>query len=137
MARSAYVENRQGERCAHEDHRRPAWELREHVGRCARTECGLRTLATKGACEVSRAALLQQDDSNQKQADDEMNTETEEEENCIASAAFQDPSGLTGSANSLVRRRGLEPLCLAALAPQASASANFATSARGEPIEYT
>ena len=28
----------------------------------------------------------------------------------------------------LVRRRGLEPLCLAALAPQASASANFATS---------
>ena len=30
----------------------------------------------------------------------------------------------------LVRRRGLEPLCLAALAPQASASANFATSAR-------
>jgi hypothetical protein len=29
----------------------------------------------------------------------------------------------------LVRRRGLEPLCLAALAPQASASANFATSA--------
>jgi hypothetical protein len=30
---------------------------------------------------------------------------------------------------SLVRRRGLEPLCLAALAPQASASANFATSA--------
>jgi hypothetical protein len=28
-----------------------------------------------------------------------------------------------------VRRRGLEPLCLAALAPQASASANFATSA--------
>ena len=31
----------------------------------------------------------------------------------------------------LVRRRGLEPLCLAALAPQASASANFATSAWG------
>ena len=30
----------------------------------------------------------------------------------------------------LVRRRGLEPLCLAALAPQASASANFATSAK-------
>src|SRR5258708_17663510 len=29
----------------------------------------------------------------------------------------------------LVRRRGLEPLCLAALAPQASASANFAASA--------
>ncbi len=28
-----------------------------------------------------------------------------------------------------MRRRGLEPLCLAALAPQASASANFATSA--------
>src|ERR1700733_11951228 len=29
----------------------------------------------------------------------------------------------------LVRRRGLEPLCLAAQAPQACASANFATSA--------
>ncbi len=29
----------------------------------------------------------------------------------------------------LVRGGGLEPLCLAALAPQASASANFATSA--------
>jgi hypothetical protein len=37
----------------------------------------------------------------------------------------------------MVRRRGLEPLCLAALAPQASASANFATSARGEPIKYS
>ena len=33
----------------------------------------------------------------------------------------------------MVRRRGLEPLCLAALAPQASASANFATSARSLP----
>lgn len=29
----------------------------------------------------------------------------------------------------MVRRRGLEPLCLAAQAPQACASANFATSA--------
>ena len=35
----------------------------------------------------------------------------------------------------LVRRRGLEPLCLAAQAPQACASANFATSA-GEPSKY-
>jgi hypothetical protein len=34
---------------------------------------------------------------------------------------------------SVVRRRGLEPLCLAALAPQASASANFATSAGSLP----
>jgi hypothetical protein len=32
-----------------------------------------------------------------------------------------------------VRRRGLEPLCLAALAPKASASANFATSALFKP----
>ena len=35
----------------------------------------------------------------------------------------------------LVRRRGLEPLCLAALAPQASASANFATSATSQSHE--
>src|ERR1700760_533821 len=38
--------------------------------------------------------------------------------------------GLLGvSMCGLVRRRGLEPLCLAALPPQGSASANFATSA--------
>jgi hypothetical protein len=37
----------------------------------------------------------------------------------------------------LVRRRGLEPLCLAAQAPQACASANFATSALGQPTKYT
>jgi len=91
MARSAYVENRQGERCAHEDHRRPACELREHVGRCARTECGLRTLATKGACEVSRAALLQQDDSNQKQADDDMDHDDEVEENLHCFSCFPRP----------------------------------------------
>ncbi len=39
------------------------------------------------------------------------------------------------SAFGLVRRRGLEPLCLAALAPQASASANFATSALNPAYE--
>lgn len=39
--------------------------------------------------------------------------------------------------SELVRRRGLEPLCrFRAPAPQAGASANFATSARGELSEY-
>ena len=37
----------------------------------------------------------------------------------------------------LVRRRGLEPLCLAAQAPQACASANFATSALRQPMKYS
>ncbi len=40
-----------------------------------------------------------------------------------------------GQPFGLVRRRGLEPLCLAALAPQASASANFATSALNPAYE--
>src|SRR5579863_4642384 len=44
-------------------------------------------------------------------------------------------SRLARTGRSLVRRRGLEPLCLAALAPQASASANFATSA-GRTCKY-
>lgn len=36
-----------------------------------------------------------------------------------------------------MRKRGFEPLRLAAQAPQACASANFATSAMGQLIEYT
>ena len=91
MARPANVENRQSERCAHEDDCRPRGEPREHVGRCPGTESGLRTLAAKGACEVSGAALLQQDDSNEKQADDDMDHDDEIEENLHCFSCFPRP----------------------------------------------
>ena len=42
----------------------------EQVGCAARAEGSLRTLAAEGAGEIGRFALLQQDDTNQKERDD-------------------------------------------------------------------
>ena len=129
MARSAHIKNRERKRRAHEDDCRPGREPCEHVGGSAGAEGGLRTLTSKGAGEIGRAALLQQNNSDEKQAHDDMKDDNKIEENLHCFSCFPGPIRLHRTGELLVRRRGLEPLCLAALAPQASASANFATSA--------
>ena len=63
---------------------------------------------------------LEEDNANEEHTDDDV--DDDEKYDHFRGGSFK---GL----EILVRRRGLEPLCLAALAPQASASANFATSA--------
>ena len=109
---------------AHENNRRPGGETGEQVGCAAGAEGGLRSLAAEGAGEIRGLALLQQDDTNQKERNDDMDDDEQNEHGKAETLVEPEWVGL-------VRRRGLEPLCLAALAPQASASANFATSARG------
>ncbi len=126
---SAHIHHGERERRAHKDHSGPCGEAGEHVGCGAGTEGCLRALAAESACEIGGTALLEEHHSNQKKADDDVHDDDEVEENLHCFSCFPGLIRWTESANSLVRRRGLEPLCLAALAPQASASANFATSA--------
>src|ERR1035441_2119916 len=64
----ALVEDGQTDGSAHEDDRRPGGEPGEDVGRGAGAESGLRTLAAEGACQVGRAALLQEDNADEKEA---------------------------------------------------------------------
>ena len=80
MVGASHVEDCQGQRCAHEDYRRPGGEAREHIGGGAGTKGGLRALAAEGACEVSRAALLQEDNTDQKQADHDVDDDDEVKE---------------------------------------------------------
>jgi len=56
----------------HEEHGSPGGELGEQVGRTAGTEGGLRTLAAKGAGEVGGLALLQKNDSDEEEANYDM-----------------------------------------------------------------
>ena len=90
----------------------------------------MRTLAAKGAGKIGRAALLQQDDADKKEANDDVHDDDEIE---VKSAFFK---LLSRSDRFLPGRRmiwcgggDLNPYAFTALAPQASASANFATSA--------
>ena len=76
-AAGANVEDSQADRSDHEDDCRPGGEPREDVGRGARAESGLGALTTEGTSEVSRAALLQQDDADQKEAHDDVQGDNE------------------------------------------------------------
>ena len=51
----------------YEEDRRPGGELGEEVGCSARSEGGLRSLAAKGSGEVGGFALLEEDDSDDKE----------------------------------------------------------------------
>ncbi len=65
----------------HEEDGRPGGELGEEVGGSAWAEGGLRPLPAEGAGKISRAALLQQDDSDKNQAHDYVNNDYEPEQN--------------------------------------------------------
>jgi hypothetical protein len=85
---------RQRQGCTHEDDCRPCGEPREHVGGSARAKGGLRTLASKGAGKIGRAALLQQNNSDEKQAHDDMKDDNKVEKNLHCFSCFQKPSRL-------------------------------------------
>ena len=57
----------------HEDDRRVGSELGEEIGGAARSEGGLRSLATEGAREVGGFTLLQENYANEKETDDNVN----------------------------------------------------------------
>jgi hypothetical protein len=78
---AASVEDGQRQRGAHEDDGGPGGEAREHIGRGAGSEGGLRALAAEGAGEIGRAALLDEDDSDEEQTHDDVEDDDEVEEN--------------------------------------------------------
>lgn len=80
-AGGAHEQHHQTDRSAHEDHCRPSGQPGEHVGRGARTEGGLRTLSAKCSGKIGRAALLQQNHANQKEAHNHVHDNHEIEEN--------------------------------------------------------
>src|ERR1700676_5349420 len=84
-----HVKNGEAERRDHEDDGAPGGEAGEQVGGSAGTKCGLRTLASKGAGQVGGTALLQQDNTNQKHAHDDVYGDDEIEENIHSWAAFR------------------------------------------------
>ena len=88
VAVRTHVKDRQAERGDHEDDRRPGGQPGEYVSRGAGTEGGLRTLSAEGAGEVSRAALLQQNDTNEKQAHDHVEGDDDVEENLHVLSCF-------------------------------------------------
>jgi hypothetical protein len=100
----------------HEDDRGVGGELGEEVGRAARAEGRLGALTAEGSGEVGGLALLEEDDANDEERDDDVkgNEKTDQHSACN----LLDPEKRSGKMLGLVRRRGLEPLCLAALAPQ-------------------
>jgi hypothetical protein len=61
-------ENREPDRCQHEDHRGPSRHLRQQVGGAARSEGCLRALSAKGAGKIRALALLQKNDGDEEDA---------------------------------------------------------------------
>ncbi len=80
-ALSADVEDNQSDRGAHEDDCRPGGEAGKHVGRGAGSKGGLRTLTTEGAGQISRTALLKENNANQEETHDDVDNDHEVEEN--------------------------------------------------------
>jgi hypothetical protein len=62
--------NRETDGGEHEDDRRVGRELGEQIGRAAGTESGLRTGTTESAGEVGGLALLQQNYTDEEEAND-------------------------------------------------------------------
>src|SRR5271170_4886353 len=127
VAAGAREQDGEADGAAHKDDGGVGGQLGEEVGCAAGAEGRLRALTAEGTGEVGRFALLEKDDADEKERDDYVqdNEKNEHREAYDLLVRRRIPEKMCG----LVRRRGLEPLCLAALAPQASASANFATSA--------
>src|SRR5262249_37088954 len=63
-------QNRQRQRCDHEDDRCGCRGFAQQRRSAARTKSGLAAAATEGAGPVGRVALLQEHDQNQKNAND-------------------------------------------------------------------
>jgi hypothetical protein len=108
----AVVKDDQSDGGAHEDDGRPGGEAREHVGGGAGSEGGLRALSTEGAGEVGRAALLDEDNTDQEEAHDQVNYNENIKENLhliLLSKSVRWPDLSCRDVperRSLVRRRG-------------------------------
>jgi hypothetical protein len=111
----------------HEDDGGVGGELGEEVGGAARAEGGLRALAAEGSGEVGGFAGLEQDDSDEEEADDDVEEDEKiDHRECGGPLYFVDstdrwlqkkvPVAWTGAFGA---EGGSELLCLAALAPQA------------------
>jgi len=83
-----HIENREADRREHEYDRGPGGEASEHVGRGAWPECGLGALATECAGKIGRAALLEQDYTDEEQAHDYVEGDDEVEKNLHAFNCF-------------------------------------------------
>jgi hypothetical protein len=105
-ATGALIEDNQAEGSAHEDDGGPGGEPGKDVGRGAGSEGGLRALTAEGACEIGRAALLQQDDADQKEAHNDVEDDNENQNNLHFPICFRSVP-LPGTEETLVRRRGL------------------------------
>ena len=77
----AHVEDGEAERGHHENDCRPGGEAGEHVGGGAGAEGGLRTLSAEGSGEIGRAALLEEHDSDEEEADDDVDGDDEVKKN--------------------------------------------------------
>jgi hypothetical protein len=77
----AVVKDGEGDRRDHEDYCRPGSQPGEDIGRGARPEGGLRTLAAESTGEVGGTALLEQDDTDQKDTHENVDDDDKIEEN--------------------------------------------------------
>jgi hypothetical protein len=68
----------------HEEDGRPGGELGEKIGCSARSEGGLRSLATEGSSEVGGLALLEQDDADEEERDENVqDNEKNDHRDCL------------------------------------------------------
>lgn len=102
----------------HEDDGAPGGDTGEQVGGGARSEGCLGALAAEGSGEIGTLALLKKDDPDQEQT----NKYVHYDKQINHSVAFLSRT-LNKLVDILVRKRGLEPLCLSAPPPQDGVSA--------------
>jgi hypothetical protein len=93
---TAHIENDQRDGSAHENDSRPCGEPSENVGGSAGAEGSLRTLSAEGTGEVSRTALLEQDNTDQKEAHNDVHNDHEVEEDIHFLSGFPSLPGRTG-----------------------------------------
>ena len=88
-AAGAHIENGEADGSDHEDDCGPGGEPGKHVCRCAGAEGSLRSLTAEGASEIGRAALLQQDYADEKEATNYVESDYEIEENLHFPGCFR------------------------------------------------
>jgi hypothetical protein len=115
----------------HEDHGSPAGRLCKQVRSRTRSKGRLRTLAAEGPSQICALALLQKNDRDQEQAHHNVNYDKQiNHANAFLSEILDKFAG------RLVRKRGLEPLCLSAPPPQDGVSAISPLPHAGESLSF-
>jgi hypothetical protein len=100
----------------HEYDGRPGGELGEKVGCTAWSEGGLRSLAAEGSGEVGRLTLLKQNDADEEERDDNVqDNEKNDHRELLEPLGIRRVVALGKMLDWC--EKGLESLCLTALAP--------------------